>query len=211
MRHDTKIRRGGMRLTAVAVAMTAMALVFSGLAPAVSAPWDVKEAESRIGFAGTHAGRPFEGTFKSWSADVRFDPDDLENSRAEVVVNLVSAETGDTTYDKTLPTSDWFQISKFAEGRFVAASFAKGEADNAYRAEGTLSLRGIEVPVTLDFTFDPAGEQAKLAGRTKLKRMDFNIGKDSDASGAWVSLDIPVTVDAVLVPAQDASAPQPKS
>jgi len=156
--------------------------------------WQPILAESRIAFSGTHAGRAFEGTFKSWSADITFDPDDLANAKAVVSIDLASAHTGDLTYDKTLPTSDWFDVGKAEEGRFVTSTFKK-VGEDAFEADGVLTVRGFEVPVTLAFTFKREGGSARLTGTTRLDRLAFAIGKSSDESGAWVSLEIPVSVD----------------
>ena len=170
---------------------------FSAHAVAEPAKWVVRPAESKISFAGTHAGSKFTGEFRSWTAQIRFDPNDLAGSEAVVLVDLSSAATGDQTYDKTLPTADWFNAGKFAEGRFETTGFtAKG--GNQFEAQGMVSLRGIELGVLLAFTFEENGTTAKLAGKAMLQRLDFGIGKGSDAPGDWVSLDIPVNVAVVM-------------
>lgn len=159
--------------------------------------WQVVPEKSRIGFAGTHAGRPFTGTFQSWQADIAFDPADLATSNAQVTIDLSSAVTGDATYDKTLPTVDWFNISAIAQSTFVTTGITS-DGGKSFTAEGKLSIRGVDVPVALTFTFVETGDDAQLEGTALLKRLDFGIGKGSDAEGAWVSLDIPVTVSVAL-------------
>ncbi len=173
------------------------AVCIGGSASAEPAKWIVRPAESKISFSGTHAGREFTGQFGSWTADIRFDPKDLAGSKAVVLVNLASAFTGDQTYDKTLPTADWFDVSKFSEGRFETAKFT-ASGGNKYEALATLSLRGVNAEVLLKFTFEEQGATAKLSGETTLQRVAFGIGKGSDASGDWVSLDIPVSVSVVM-------------
>lgn len=182
------------RVAALAAMLIANPLVASSV---FATQWEVASEKSTITFSGTHAGRAFDGTFKSWTADITFDPNALDQAKADVRIDLASAETGDVTYDKTLPTADWFNIKAVAEGRFVTSSI-KAVADDAYQAVGTLTIRGFDVPVTLDFTFAQDGDTAKLVGTTKLKRMDYEIGKGSDATGAWVSLNIPIKVDVSL-------------
>jgi polyisoprenoid-binding protein YceI len=189
-----KNRRATLRIF-VPVLLAAMSL--GGFAMAEPAKWIVRPAESKISFSGTHAGSAFAGEFRSWTADIRFDPNDLAGSKAVVLVDLTSAFTGDQTYDKTLPTADWFDVGKFAEGRFETIGFtAKG--GNQFEAQGTLALRGVKADVLLKFTFDEKGTTAKLSGETTLQRLDFGIGKGSDAPGDWVSLDIPVSVSVVM-------------
>lgn len=167
--------------------------------PALAEPtkWIVRPAESKISFSGTHAGRAFTGEFRSWTADIRFDPNDLKDSKAVVLVDLASASTGDQTYDKTLPTADWFDVGKLAEARFETATFSALGGDQ-FEAQGTLSLRGLSADVLLKFTFEEQGTTAKLNGKTTLQRLAFGIGKSSDAPGDWVSLDIPISVSVVM-------------
>jgi polyisoprenoid-binding protein YceI len=169
-----------------------------GLTPADAATtWTVDQASSKIGFSGEHAGNKFKGTFEKWDAVIAFDPADLAGSKATVTIALASAKTADPTYDKTLPTVDWFNVAKGPSGVFETTVF-RAVGTDAFEADGTLAIRGVKVPVLLAFTFKPTGDTALLTGTTQLKRLDFGLGKGSDDSGAWVSLAIPVEVSVAL-------------
>ncbi len=188
------IRRA--RRFALVVLTIAAAVLGQGMAGHAS-EWTVDYDASRIGFSSTHAGRAFDGVFRKWTADIRFDPDNLEQAKAEVAVDLASAVTGDMTYDKTLPTADWFDIAKFAEARFITNEFRK-TGDGTFEADGTLDMRGAAAPVTLSFSFTRNGEEAVIEGTTRLSRLAYGIGRQSDASGAWVGLDVPVQVKVTM-------------
>ena len=175
--------------------MFAMATAFAY--PAAAGPWTVVPAGSKIAFSGEHAGNKFKGTFEKWDASISFDPAGLPGSKATVTVALASAKTGDATYDKTLPTADWFDAAKGPSGVFETTAF-RAKGGDAYEADATLSIRGVVVPVLFAFEFKSSGDTAKLTGKATLKRIDFGIGKGSDATGAWVSLDIPVEVTVSL-------------
>lgn len=174
-------------------ALAVLATVIASMLPASAARWTVVPAESRISFSGTHAGKPFKGSFGRWQGDIVFDPADLATSMAKVTIALDSARTGDGTYDKTLPSSDWFNVAKGNEGVFETSGF-RSLGENNYAAEGSLTIRGFKVPVTLSFEWTASGDKAKLIGRAELRRLDFGIGKASDAAGEWVSLTIPIEV-----------------
>jgi hypothetical protein len=58
-------------------------------------------------------------------------------------------------------------------------------------------MRGARLPVTLLFDLRIEGDTAWMSGRAKLQRLDFGIGKISDAEGAWVSLEIPLEITVV--------------
>jgi polyisoprenoid-binding protein YceI len=177
-----------------ATALLAVAILSTN---AAATTWSVVPADSKISFGGEHAGNKFKGTFEKWDAAIAFDPADLASAKATVTVALASAKTGDPTYDKTLPSADWFDVAKGPSGVFETNAFRALGADK-FEADGTLAIRGAKVPVTLAFEFKATGDTAKLTGSTKLKRTDFAIGKGSDATGDWVSLEIPLVITVSL-------------
>ncbi len=184
-----------MRFLAAALITVALLSVPPSLAHATS--WVVVEDESRIGFSGTHAGTAFKGRFKEWTAEIIFDPEALDQASAVVKVDLTSAETGNVTYDKSLPSADWFNTGASPTAIYRTDEIRKAEGGNGYVADGTLELREAKVPVTLTFALDINGDTATMIGQSTIARLDFGIGKTSDAKGAWVSLDIPLEIKVV--------------
>jgi polyisoprenoid-binding protein YceI len=183
-------------MTAVLRIAVVASLCLFGPHTAAAAEWIVDAGESRIAFSGTHTGRAFTGSFRNWTAAITFDPDDLAASRAIVRVDLGSATTGDAIYDKTLPTADWLDTARSATASFASIAF-RSVAPGRYEASGELEMRGARLPVTLVFDLRIDGDTARMSGRANLKRLDFGIGKMSDAAGAWVSLDIPLEITLV--------------
>lgn len=177
-------------------AMLVVSLCRLGPHTAAAAEWVVDTVESRIAFSGTLAGRAFTGSFRSWTATITFDPEHLAASKAVVRVDLGSATTGDATYDRTLSTTDWLDAARSATARFETISF-RSIAPGRYEADGTLDMRGRNLPVKLVFDLKIDGDMARMSGRAMLKRLDFGIGKKSDANGALVSLDIPLQITLV--------------
>lgn len=161
--------------------------------PAQAADWTIDAKASEIRFSARHAGRDFSGVFTQWGGTIGFDPAKLDDARVAIDVKLGSASTGDTTYDKTLPGADWFNVEAFPTARFAAQS-VKATGPGRYVAQGTLTIRGVSAPVTLPFSLAITGDRATMTGTTTLKRITWGIGKGPDASGAWVSLDIPVSI-----------------
>ena len=83
-----------------------------------AAEWRVDPAASRLGFFGTQAGSPFEGSFEKFSANIRFDAADLSTSNVVVVIDMASARTGNAERDVALKGQDWFAISPYPQARF---------------------------------------------------------------------------------------------
>jgi cytochrome b561 len=171
-------------------------LCLLGAHAAAAAEWVVDAEASRIAFSGTHTGRAFTGSFRTWVADITFDPDDLASSKAIVRVDLASATAGDASYDKTLATADWLDTTRSATATFATSAF-RIVAPGRYEADGTLDMRGAKLPLTLAFDLRIDGDTAWMSGRASLRRLDFGIGRMSDADGVWVSLVIPLEITLV--------------
>ncbi len=168
-------------------------LVLPAAALAAPAPrWSV-DGGSRLGFAGKMSGEAFTGVFRSWSAQIAFDPKNLAGSKAEVAVNVASAATGDADRDQALPTDDWFAAGKFPKATFVTRAF-KDLGGGRYQAVGDLTIRGVSRPVVLPFTLVITGDTARMNGQLALNRAAFGIGQGKWATGDTVDTQVAVTI-----------------
>lgn len=185
---------------ALCAALVALALP-GAAGQAAAATWKVDPARSAIVFKSTYAGTPVSGRFARWTAAISFDPAKLEAAKVVVDVDLASAATGDRTVDPQLPTADWFNTGAAPRARFSSTSVTVTGAGR-YVAKGTLTLRGVSVPVELAFTLAINGDSAQMAGTAKLDRRAFKLGMASDASGEWVAFAVPleIRVTATRVP-----------
>lgn len=160
--------------------------------PAAADQWTVDPAQSEIAFSGEHAGKAFRGVFEDWSADIVFDPDDLSKTDVTVTVQTGSAETGDRSYNRTLPRGEWFDVDNFPTATFTTTDVV--DAAGGYVANGELTIKDLSMPVQLLFTLEIDGDTAVMNGGVTVSRTALNLGLSSDAPGDWVSLDIPVEV-----------------
>jgi polyisoprenoid-binding protein YceI len=176
------------------LACTLLAAALLPAPAAVAASWTVDKAASRLGFAGTQTGTPFEGRFTSWDARIEFDPARPEAGSAVVTIDVASATTGDAQRDAALPQPEWLDAATSPEAVFETTSF-RPRGGNAYEAVGTLSLRDIRREVVLPFTLDVQGDTAVAKGRLDLIRTDFGVGQGPWASGQWVALEVAATLD----------------
>lgn len=175
----------GFRLATVAALVAA--------APAAASSWAVVPAQSSLGFSARWNGDLVQGNLPRFSANILFDPARLSDARVDAIIDLASATTTDKTVNGSLPGSDWFDVKKAPTARFQAANFAQVKPGQ-YVAKGTLTMRGISVPVTMPFALAITGNTAVMTGQASLDRRSFKIGMDSDAEGAWVSFAVPVKV-----------------
>lgn len=180
------------------IGIGAVMLLVAGTA--FARPYTVDYGQSRITFSGTHAGKPFNGAFEKWAAEISFDPAKLPESRITVTVDTASAKTGNAMYDGTLPTADWFDVKKHPQARFVSNTIA-AEPEGRYTVNGVLAIRNTSVPVK--FAFSPGDLNAspvKTSFTMILDRLAFGIGQKSDPGAKWVSQSIPLDITLVAKP-----------
>lgn len=162
--------------------------------PAHAVKWNVDSSKSRLGFSVAWSGQPFVATFKTWKADIDFDPSDLAHAHAAVTIDLESEASAAPDNDDGLKGAEGFATSQFPLARFETTSFsAKG--GNNYVASGRLTLHGITKPITLPFSLTISGDTAHMTGRAVVLRTDFGLGHGEWASAATIAHEVTITVD----------------
>ena len=180
-------------------AAVAAALVAMMSAPALAADY-VQAPGSTLVFASQYDGETFTGSFPGFSAQLSFDPAQLANAKLDVTIPLAGAKTGNADRDSTLQEADFFDVAKYAQARYTANKF-RSLGGNRYAADGTLSLRGVSKPVTLNFTWTP-GAKPVLAGKATVKRLDFGVGGGDWADTGSIPNEVAISTKVLLQPAK---------
>lgn len=175
----------------------AFALLFAA-APAYAADY-VQSPGSTLTFATKYQGEVFSGRLPGFTTRISFDPARLNTSKLDVVIPLAGVSTANTERDDTLKGVDFFSIAKFPQARFIATKF-RSTGGNKYAADGSLTLRGVSKPVTLNFTWTP-GAQPVLSGKATVKRLDFGVGVGDWADTSIIPNEVAVSTKLNLVPA----------
>jgi cytochrome b561/polyisoprenoid-binding protein YceI len=173
---------------AQAVQVPAEAASVSGIST-----WTVEEGTLAITV--TQLGSPVTGTFGDWQAAIDFD----ETPRADGTLGTV--EVGVSTGSLTLGSvsqqavgPEFLASEAFPQAVFTATILPDGDA---YVADGTLALRGVEIPLRLPFTLALDGDRAEMTGQVQLDRRDFGMGvenyADESSVGFSVALDVALT------------------
>lgn len=180
-------------VTRLALATGLFALVAG---PATAANWTVDKEASKVTFVAQQNGAPVEGRFEDWSAQIRLDPEALENAEISATVRPGSAQTGQPQIDQTLPGASWFDTASHPEATFASQDIVS-TGDNAYEARGTLTIKGTSQPFVLPFTLTIDGDTARAEAQVSLARMLFGVGTDvappAVADPVTVSLEITAT------------------
>lgn len=154
---------------------------------------------SKLEFVGAYSGEPFNGEFKTFTSNLYFDPNNLQDSSFDVVIDATSVTTFNSDWDGSLAGLQWFGYKKYANAYYTASSFEKTE--NGFVAKGELDLKGMKQPVDLNFTWQAIGDnQVALKGNAVVNRTQFGIGSGSWAEDETIGFDVKVNVDLVLAP-----------
>ena len=162
----------------------------------VESNWTVDYESSTIAFSGSHDGSTYQGSFGDWSADIFFDPDALDTSKALVTVQTGSATASKKLYSDSLRAGEWLSVQDHPQATVALDNFRPDGAD--YVGDATLTIKDQSVTVPFTFTLDINGDTALMTGSTSVERKPLNLGQDSDPTGEWVgeTVNIDVTVKA---------------
>jgi polyisoprenoid-binding protein YceI len=167
------------------------ALTLAAALALAATQWSMQPKESKLTFVGTQAGAEFEGAFQKFTADIKFDPQDLPGSRFEVKIDLTSVNSRDSERDDTIKGPDLFAVQQFPTARYVAEKFtAKG--GGKYAATGKLTLRNVTRELPIEFTFEKKDAAAWLKGSATLKRLDFGVGQGEWKDTATVANEVKI-------------------
>lgn len=150
--------------------------------PALAAHWNVDYAKSKLGFTVQWSNAPFVAVFKTWKADIAFDPADPAHAHVVTTIDIASEASDTPDNDDGLKGPEGFQTSHFPTATFEATGFTPQAADK-YVANGKLTIRGVTHPVALPFTLTINGNSAHMAGSAQVMRTEFGVGQGSEWGG----------------------------
>ena len=165
--------------------------------PALAADY-VQAPGSALAFGGMYQGEPFSGRFPGFATTLSFDPQQPAAAKLDVTIPLATATTANADYDGELRGAAFFDSAKFPQAHYRATGF-RSLGGNQYAADGTLSLHGVDKPVTLTFTWTP-GAQPVLAGKATVRRLDFGVGGGDWADTSLIPNEIAISTRVLFTP-----------
>jgi len=157
-----------------------------------SSGWVVDHENSNLGISIVQLGSVVEGRFSNWSADIQFDPDNIETATVTVTVAMDSLSLGSVT--SQAQSAEYLSIGEFTKAVFTSNSFSKRD-DGGYLAKGTLQLRGVSAPLDINFTLDIENNVAHMQGSTEIVRLNHNIGVNEMPDDSTLGFDVGVEID----------------
>lgn len=169
---------------------TAIGTIAAGIATAVINPasaatetYVFDETHTDILFAVSHLGfSKTWGRFNSSNGTVMIDPDALESSTVEIVIDATSIDTNHEERDDHLRGKDFFDVETYPTISYKSTSVEQ-TGDKTATVTGDLTMHGVTRPVALDVTlnnvgpnpFDKEKTVAGFSASATILRSDFGM------------------------------------
>jgi len=148
-----------------------------------STAWELDKSHSTIQFSIKHFFTPVSGRFEDYKTDIKFDPNDLQNSSIDVEIPVNSINTQNEKRDNHLRSEDFFNTNEWSNIKFTSNEIRK-TGENKFVASGDLTIRDVTKKIDLPFTLlgvmdHPMMENTTVAGinaSTSINRTDFGVG-----------------------------------
>lgn len=178
-------RRWISRVVAVLAAIALPVAAASVPRPALAAPdrYTIDPNHVSVAFLVMHVGfARVLGMFETVEGSFVFDPDKPSVSDISVTIPTASVFTANEKRDEHLRKDDFLNAGQYPTITFVGSS-ATQTGPRTGTVTGTLTIRGVAKPVTLDVTWNKSGQYPfadkhdaiGISARTTLKRSDFGM------------------------------------
>jgi polyisoprenoid-binding protein YceI len=181
-------RQGWTSHRRVALAMAGLTLLLS---PPLAAQQRVLAAQSEIGFTSRQMGVPLQGRFRSFDAQLEFDPKQPEAARFALRIDLASVSLGAAETEAELAKPGWFDTRRFPQAGFTSTR-VKSAGPGRYDVTGTLTLKGTSQELTVPVTLLQAGPTTTASGAFTIRRLDYRIGDGDWSDPALVADEVQV-------------------
>ncbi len=149
---------------------------------AVAVAQNLDAGKSKVGVVFKQMNVPVDAAFKSFKADVAFDPAKLEQTKATVEIDTASFDLGPGAedYNAEVRKKEWFDTKTFPKAVFQTTGPAKALGSGKYEVPGKLTVKGKSVDLIAPVSYKVDGSSNVFEGQLPIKRLAFNIGE-----GEW--------------------------
>ncbi|WP_025741970.1 YceI family protein [Aquimarina pacifica] len=113
--------------------------------------WEIDNAHSKIGFEISYFKiSTIKGTFDQYEATLLSNSEDLIDASINIKIKAASINTNQSSRDKHLRGTDFFDVEKYPEITFYSTTFTKTTIDNQYHIKGQFTMGGITQNIILN-------------------------------------------------------------
>lgn len=184
-----------MRFAPLALALAAAGLLAAAI-PAAAEPYKLDKSHAAVTFTVGHLGfSTTHGYFRTFDADINFDPDSMETSSVNFTIDAGSVDTLWAARDKHLKSNEFLNVEVYPTITFVSKKVVLTSAETA-TVTGDLTIIGETHEETFDVVlnkmgpspFNPALQIAGFAVSGDIDRTKYGMGYGAPAIGAMVGM-----------------------
>ena len=158
---------------------------------ASAAPLKTDTAKSSITATFKQMNVPVEARFRTFSAQLDYDPAKPEAARASVDINTASLDLGDPDMNNEVAKKDWFNSAQFPKASFVSSAISPA-GPGKLNVTGKLTIKGKSANVSFPLTVRLDAGKQLFEGALPIRRLAYNIG-----DGEWK--DTSMVADEVVI------------
>src|SRR5262245_42325675 len=166
--------------------------------------WGFDTAHSEVSFVIRHLMTKVRGTFTEFSGSIEI-AEKVADSRTEVEIAIKSIDTRNADRDAHIRSAEILDLDNHPAIKFVSTGVR--ESGDDYLLDGTLTIRGVAKPITLNLEFngvsdDPYGNtKAGFSATGSISRkeygVEFNVPFGGDKALLGDSVDLLIEVQVV--------------
>ena len=126
----------------------------------------------------------FVGRFNDFDAALDFDPENIENSSLEVVINTAGLDINLPVFEEELRGPNWFNVEAFPQAVYRTTSFVEAIDEDTFVFNGELTFLGTTAPVALEVSFHGGGRNfltrsytVGFSGSANFQRSTFGLDR----------------------------------
>jgi polyisoprenoid-binding protein YceI len=153
--------------------------------PLVAIARQIDYGRSQITFTSKQMNVPVEAKFNKFTAQLTFNSDKPESSKAAIEVDVGSFDIRNDEVNSDVLRKEWFDSKSFPKATFVSSG-VRALGNGRYEARGPLTIKGKTHEITVPFTVNTdASGNALFEGVFNIRRLQYNIGE-----GVWKHTDV---------------------
>jgi polyisoprenoid-binding protein YceI len=150
------------------------------------------DAGSKVHFVIKNFGAKTGGDFTGLKGSIVFDPKNLTKSNFNVSVNSTTINTDNSTRDKHLRKSEYFNVDAYPLITIISTKISESTMAGRYFFAGNLTIKGVTKVIEFGFSATPSATGYVFNGEFEINRRDYGVGGSSFSmsDNLKVSLDI---------------------
>ncbi len=137
---------------------------------------------SKVSFTIKNLGINVIGSFTGLQGSITFDPNHPETSSFDVYLDAASINTGNNKRDDHLREEVFLDVKSHPHLKFVSVKVEPGRKAGTFFMQGTLTIKGISLPVSFPFSVTPTNDGYWLEGSFGTRRKPYGVGRTSTIS-----------------------------